>query len=163
MPAIFRATDTTPWDTIRPCLRWYPESRRAAARAVGISIRRDRYLRILMMHGARAELGKDGGKRDLRSLQIGREGQRRHPHAVSMPLANKIARIFWSILTPVEAYRQAQTAVGNRINTSLSMNHASTLLVWRKSTDFHPLTRLRTGEYLVNHSNFPLTGRQLST
>lgn len=82
------------------------------ARLFGISKRGDRYLRTLMIHGARAVLGKAGGKEDQRSLWIGRLRERRHSNIVSVALANKNARIVWSILTSGEDYRPAQTAVG---------------------------------------------------
>ena len=48
----------------------------------GISKRGDRYLRTLMIHGARAVLGKAHGKDDPRSQWIGRMRERRHPNVV---------------------------------------------------------------------------------
>jgi transposase len=44
------------------------------ARLFGISKRGDRYLRTLMIHGARAALSRAGGKQDPRSLWLGRCG-----------------------------------------------------------------------------------------
>lgn len=82
------------------------------ARLLGISKRGDRYLRTLMIHGARAVLGKAGGKRDPRSQWIGQLRDRRHPNVVAVALANKNARIVWSLLARGEEYRPAQTAVG---------------------------------------------------
>jgi transposase len=81
------------------------------ARLFGISKRGDRYLRTLMIHGARAVLGKAGGKQDPRSQWIGRMRERRHPNVVAVALANKNARIVWSILAGSETYRAAQTNV----------------------------------------------------
>ena len=46
------------------------------ARLFGISKRGDRYLRTLMIHGARAALGKAAGKQDPRSLWLGKMRQR---------------------------------------------------------------------------------------
>ncbi|MER8516375.1 transposase [Mesorhizobium sp. M1060] len=47
------------------------------ARLFGISKRGDRYLRTLMIHGARAALGKAAGKQDPRSLWVSKLRQRR--------------------------------------------------------------------------------------
>lgn len=74
------------------------------ARLFGISKRGDRYLRTLMIHGARAVLGKAHGKTDARSLWIGRLRERRHPNVVAVALANKNARIIWSVLARNEEY-----------------------------------------------------------
>lgn len=48
-------------------------------RLFGISKRGDRYLRTLMIHGARAALGRAGGKQDPRSLWLGKLRQRGIP------------------------------------------------------------------------------------
>lgn len=74
------------------------------ARLFGISKRGDRYLRTLLIHGARAVLGKAHGKTDARSLWIGRLRERRHPNVVAVALANKNARIIWSVLARNEQY-----------------------------------------------------------
>ena len=80
------------------------------ARLVGISKRGDRYLRTLMIHGARAVLGKAGGKQDPRSQWIARMRERRHPNVVAVALANKNARIVWSLLSKDQDYRPDQAA-----------------------------------------------------
>jgi len=80
------------------------------ARLFGISKRGDRYLRTLMIHGARAVLGKAGGKQDPRSQWLGRMRERRHSNVVAVALANKNARIVWSVLAHEEDYRPGQTA-----------------------------------------------------
>jgi len=72
--------------------------------------RGDRYLRTLMIHGARAVLGKVGGKRDPRSRWIGRMRERRHPNVVAVALANKNARIVWAVLSGEKEYRPAPLA-----------------------------------------------------
>jgi transposase len=77
------------------------------SRLFGISKRGDRYLRTLMIHGARAVLAKAGGKTDARSLWIGRMRDRRHPNVVAVALANKNARIVWSILSGGTEYQPA--------------------------------------------------------
>ncbi|MHA1553486.1 MAG: IS110 family transposase, partial [Alphaproteobacteria bacterium] len=79
------------------------------SRLFGISKRGDRYLRTLLIHGARAVLGKAGGKQDARSVWINRMRERRHPNVVAVALANKNARIVWSILSKKEDYRGPQT------------------------------------------------------
>ncbi len=80
------------------------------ARLFGISKRGDRYLRTLMIHGARAVLGKAGGKQDPRSQWIGRMRDRGHPNVVTVALANKNARIVWSILSRGDDCHSAQVA-----------------------------------------------------
>jgi transposase len=62
-------------------------------RLFGISKRGDRYLRTLMIHGARAALGKAGSKQDPRSRWLAGLRQRRHPNVAAVALANKNARI----------------------------------------------------------------------
>ena len=69
------------------------------ARLFGISKRGDRYLRTLMIHGARAALSRATGKQDPRSLWLGKMRQRRHPNVAAVTLANKNARIVWAMLT----------------------------------------------------------------
>jgi len=83
------------------------------SRLLGISKRGDRYLRTLMIHGARAVLGKAAGKDDPRSEWISQMRERRHPNVVAVALANKNARIVWSILSRREEYRSAPTASSN--------------------------------------------------
>jgi len=81
------------------------------SRLFGISKRGDRYLRTLMIHGARAVLGKAHGKTDARSFWIRRLRERRHPNVVAVALANKNARIVWSVLARNEQYDPARGAV----------------------------------------------------
>jgi len=75
----------------------------------GISKRGDRYLRTLMIHGARAALGKAGGKQDSRSRWLASLRQRRHPNIAAVALANKNARIVWAMLAGNASYEPAQT------------------------------------------------------
>ena len=58
-----------------------------------------------MIHGARVVLGKAHGKDDPRSQWIGRMRERRHPNIVAVALANKNARIVWSVLAHGDTYR----------------------------------------------------------
>ncbi|WP_227272726.1 IS110 family RNA-guided transposase [Roseobacter weihaiensis] len=80
------------------------------SRLFGISKRGDRYLRTLLIHGARAVLRKAGGKTDARSLWIERMRDRRHPNVVAVALANKNARIVWAVLSGRTEYQMAFTA-----------------------------------------------------
>jgi transposase len=52
----------------------------------------------LLIHGARAALGRVRKKQDPRSPWLGKMRQRRHPNIVAVALANKDARIAWSLL-----------------------------------------------------------------
>jgi transposase len=74
------------------------------ARLFGISKRGDRYLRTMLIHGARAVLGRSAGKTDTRSQWINRMRERRHPNVVAVALANKNARIVWSLLSNDQEY-----------------------------------------------------------
>lgn len=78
-------------------------------RLFGISKRGDRYLRTLMIHGARAALGRAGGKQDPRSLWLGKLRARRHPNVAAVALANKNARIVWAVLSDGTDYEPALT------------------------------------------------------
>jgi transposase len=71
---------------------------------IGISKRGDRYLRTLLIHGARAALGRVQGKQDPRSLWLSKMRERRHPNVVAVALANKNARIAWSLLSSDTIY-----------------------------------------------------------
>jgi transposase len=79
------------------------------ARLFGISKRGDRYLRTLMIHGARAALGRAGGKQDPRSLWLGKLRQRQHPNVAAVALANKNARIVWAMLSGDASYEPAMS------------------------------------------------------
>ncbi|WP_371171702.1 IS110 family transposase [Aliiroseovarius sp. 2305UL8-7] len=79
------------------------------ARLFGISKRGDRYLRTLLIHGARAVLSRAAGKTDARSQWIGCMRERRHPNVVAVALANKNARIVWSLLSKDQEYRPGHT------------------------------------------------------
>jgi len=79
------------------------------ARLFGISKRGDRYLRTMLIHGARAVLGRSAGKTDTRSQWINSMRERRHPNVVAVALANKNARIVWSLLSTDQEYRPRHT------------------------------------------------------
>lgn len=73
-------------------------------RLFGISKRGDRYLRTLLIHGARAVLCRAGTKQDPRSRWLGKLRERRHPNVAAVALANKNARIAWALLSGNEPY-----------------------------------------------------------
>ena len=80
------------------------------ARLLGISKRGDRYLRSLLVHGARSVVSRAAGKTDPLSLWINRLRERRGFNRTVVALANKLARIGWAVLAHNTAY-QAQRAV----------------------------------------------------
>lgn len=75
------------------------------ARLFGISKRGDRYFRTMLIHGARAVLGRSAGKTDTRSQWINPMRERRQPNVVAVALANKTARIVWSLPSADQTYR----------------------------------------------------------
>jgi transposase len=81
------------------------------ARLLGISKRGDRYLRGLLIHGARTviyhirrrlQAGQCGGNAWVEQLL-----QRCHPNEVAVALANKMARIAWVLLVKNETWSPA--------------------------------------------------------
>jgi transposase len=72
---------------------------------LGISKRGDRYLRTLLIHGARAAPRHAGHKRDRRSVWIGTRSNRSGPNVAALALANNKARVLWALLTRGEDYR----------------------------------------------------------
>jgi len=79
------------------------------SRLLGVSKRGDRYLRTLLIHGARAVMGRIRGKQDPRSLWLLKVRERHHANVVAVALANKNARIAWSLLARGLNYDQRQT------------------------------------------------------
>ncbi len=67
------------------------------------------YLRTLLIHGARAALGRTRGKQDPRSLWLLKMRERRHANVVAVALANKNARIAWGLLASGMNYDQHLT------------------------------------------------------
>ena len=76
-------------------------------RLLGISKRGDRYLRTLLIHGARATVHRARRKTDARSRWIMSVEQRRGKNIATVAIANKNARIAWALLTSDAAYRKA--------------------------------------------------------
>ena len=76
-------------------------------RLLGISKRGDRYLRTLLIHGARATVHRARRKTDARSRWIMSLEQRRGKNIATVAIANKNARIAWALLTSDAEYRKA--------------------------------------------------------
>jgi len=76
-------------------------------RLLGISKRGDKYLRRLLVHGARAVLRHLGSKEDPRSVWLRKLEARRGHNRACVALANKNARILWALMARGEAYRKA--------------------------------------------------------
>lgn len=77
---------------------------------LGISKRGDRYLRTLLIHGARAASRVAELKRDARSIWISRLKQRSGPNVAAVALANKNARVMWVLLARNQSYRPSGSA-----------------------------------------------------
>ena len=73
----------------------------------GISKRGDRYLRTLLIHGARSAVWSAEGKDDSLSLWINKIKAKSGPNVAAVALANKNARIVWAMMTRDEEYREA--------------------------------------------------------
>jgi transposase len=72
---------------------------------LGISKRGDRYLRTLLIHGARSAIRVVERRRDPRSLAISRLKARRGSNVAAVALANHNARVLWALLKKGEDYR----------------------------------------------------------
>lgn len=79
-------------------------------RLLGISKRGDRYIRTLLIHGARSVVCRAMNKTDARSRWIQRLVTERGKNRAAVALANKNARIIWAMLTRGQAYRPAAPA-----------------------------------------------------
>jgi transposase len=72
---------------------------------LGISKRGDRYLRTLLIHGARSLIRWVEGKDDPRSRWLQALVERRGKNKAAVALANKNARIIWVLLSRGECYQ----------------------------------------------------------
>jgi transposase len=77
---------------------------------LGISKRGDRYLRGLLVHGARSVVHQATHKDDALSRWITRIQARRGTHKAIVALANKLARIGWAVLRHGSVYQPARGA-----------------------------------------------------
>jgi transposase len=78
-------------------------------RLLGISKRGDRYLRKLLIHGARATMRWVSLKTDRRSQWIRQLVERRGKNRTAVAIANKNARIVWALLTSHQSYQPAKS------------------------------------------------------
>ncbi|HKC93147.1 MAG TPA: IS110 family transposase [Nitrospira sp.] len=74
---------------------------------LGITKRGDRYLRALLIHGARAVVVRAAAKQDARSRWIAELQRRRGTNRTSVAVANKNARILRALMTTEAHYRRA--------------------------------------------------------
>ena len=65
---------------------------------LGISKRGDKYVRTLLIHGARSALRVAPGKTDRLSRWAVALAERSHPNVAVTALANKMARVAWAML-----------------------------------------------------------------
>ncbi len=72
---------------------------------LGISKRGDKYIRTLLIHGARSVINRIEGKDDRRSRWLQSLVARRGKNKAAVALANKNARIIWALLSRGECYR----------------------------------------------------------
>jgi transposase len=79
-------------------------------RLLGISKRGDRYLRKLLVHGARATLRWVALKNDPRSQWVRALMARRGKNRAAVALANKNARIVWALLAHNQEYKAPAAA-----------------------------------------------------
>ncbi len=73
----------------------------------GISKRGDKYIRMLLIHGARSVIRTCEGKMDARNLWVLDKRKRCGYNKAAVALANKNARVIWAILSTGECYREA--------------------------------------------------------
>ena len=71
-----------------------------------ITKRGDRYIRKLLVHGARSVINVSGNKKDRKSTWIMDKKERLGFNRAAVALANKNARIIWAVLKTGECYRK---------------------------------------------------------
>ena len=74
-------------------------------RLLGISKRGDRYLRSLLVHGARAVVARAAHKDDRLSRWVNRLRRERGVNKATVALANKMARMGWAVLAHESVYQ----------------------------------------------------------
>jgi transposase len=74
---------------------------------LGISKRGDKYLRSLLIHGARSVVLHAKHKEDALSCWVNRIRERRGTNKAAVALANKLARMGWALLRNETVYRPA--------------------------------------------------------
>ncbi|HAT9492189.1 TPA: IS110 family transposase [Legionella pneumophila subsp. pneumophila] len=72
-----------------------------------ISKRGDRYVRTLLIHGARTVINRCQNKTDKKSIWAADKKERCGYNKATVALANKNARVIWALLATGECYRQS--------------------------------------------------------
>ena len=97
----------------RECAAWLglvpkQSSTGGKERLLGISKRGDRYLRCLLIHGARSVVARHDPtkKTDKRGQWLTGLLERRHKNVVTVALANRMARTAWAVLTSGKPYQK---------------------------------------------------------
>jgi transposase len=83
---------------------------------LGITKRGDRYMRTLLIHGARSALRQC--KDDARSGWARRIRAERRPNVAAVALANKNARVLWALLTRGDRYRSTRVDTPAALHSS---------------------------------------------
>lgn len=95
--------DLAAWLGLVPC----QHSSGGKERLGAISKRGDTYLRTLLIHGARAVISSCEKKEDRKSQWIKGIMARRNKNIATVALANKNARVIWTVLSRGENYQSA--------------------------------------------------------
>jgi transposase len=107
--AVGNATEFRSGRELAAYLGLVPRHRASGGRTVllGISKRGDRYLRTLLIHGARSALHRIERHRGARAIWAARLKLRRGANVAAVALANKNARVLWALLSRGQSYRPA--------------------------------------------------------
>jgi len=89
-------------------------------RLLGISKRGDKYLRTLLIHGARSALRQCKLQGDARSRWVARISAARGPNVAAVAMANKNARILWALLSRGDRYRSSRVLTRAVLRPKLS-------------------------------------------
>ena len=112
--AVGNATEFNSGRELAAYLGLVPRHRATGGRTImlGISKHGDRYLRSLLIHGARAALWAIERRPDQRSAWLGRLKLRRGANVAAVALAHKNARVLWALLRTGQCYRAAPFSPG---------------------------------------------------
>ena len=85
-------------------------------RLLNISKRGDRYLRMLLIHGARAAVRTAERRKDPHALWISKLKTRRGPNVAAVACANHNARVAWALLKRGDTYRTRIVPATSRLS-----------------------------------------------
>jgi len=107
--AVGSATEFKSGRELAAYLGLVPRHRASGGRTVllGISKRGDRYLRTLLVHGARSALRTIERRPGARGVWAARLRHSRGANVAAVALANKNARVLWALLSRGQSYRPA--------------------------------------------------------